>query len=296
MKNNGRTPSCSFADTHGSGARPAPAPALSPAPRRGACSPSDVAWLLCALLAPLLATGGCSGRSPEPVAPQGDAARSSPGKEQPPAPTVLRADSANVLLSYRDEQGAWVTAQAVSEVPETARAEVLVVDLSRSPADRASAAWVEVADLRQAQADGTYPVRMLPRREWEEHLRPEQPATAGGPVDAAAAAGGMVAGQAAAPGGPSGPGGSPASVAGGRLIMYSTQGCPVCTQARRFLQALKIPFTERDVEADPAAARELQAKARRAGVPASGVPVFEYGGTLLPGFDKERLLAMLRRI
>jgi len=226
-----------------------------------------------------------------PASPAGEAALDAPA----PSPTLVRDDGANLLLRYRAPTGDWTGVATVAEVPEEARAEVQVIDLSRSPAARQAELWVELADLRTRQADGSYPVRLVPRRTWEQQLT--APTAAAPPGEAPAHPGGGPPPLPAGHGG-AGPhlGASPtATVApAGRLVMYSTQGCPVCTQARRFLQGLHIPFVEKDVQRDPAAAHELQRKAKQAGVSASGVPVFEYRGRLLPGFDKERLLAMLR--
>ena len=42
-------------------------------------------------------------------------------------------------------------------------------------------------------------------------------------------------------------------------------------------------------------AAELQRKAAKAGVKATGVPVFDVGGAILPGFDKAKLEALLRQ-
>ena len=76
--------------------------------------------------------------------------------------------------------------------------------------------------------------------------------------------------------------------------MYATSWCPVCTKARKFLKQQGIRYTEKDIEKDPSAAAELQAKARKAGVQPGGVPVFDVGGTLVPGFDEPRLRSLLR--
>ena len=75
--------------------------------------------------------------------------------------------------------------------------------------------------------------------------------------------------------------------------MFSTRHCPVCQQARRWLVDQQIPFVERDIERDPAAAAALQQKGRAQGVPTSGVPVFEINGRLLPGFDPPSIRKLL---
>ena len=54
-----------------------------------------------------------------------------------------------------------------------------------------------------------------------------------------------------------------------------------------------IPFVEKDIENDRAAAEELLQKARAAGISAQGVPVLDVNGTLLQGFDPKKLHALL---
>ena len=75
--------------------------------------------------------------------------------------------------------------------------------------------------------------------------------------------------------------------------MYATKRCPVCKKARRWLLKKGIPYVEKDVEKDAAAAAELQKKGRAQGIPTNGVPVFEIGGKLFPGFDPDQLMRRL---
>jgi glutaredoxin len=63
--------------------------------------------------------------------------------------------------------------------------------------------------------------------------------------------------------------------------------CAACDQVRWFLAQRGIPYRERDVETDPDAAEEL----RRLG--ASAPPVVRRGDAVVPGFDAERLAALL---
>ncbi len=201
----------------------------------------------------------------------------------PPAPSRVVAASEGLVFSFRGPDGEWQQAERAEDVPAAARGEVVVVDLGRSPAERGSGDWVQVADLRAPGADGAYPVRVMLRSRWEQSQRPAPEASAAQPSAPPAAPGRATAA-------------APATGAGStRLVMYSTQHCPVCRKARRFLEAMKIPFIEKDVERDPAAAAELARKAAQAGVSAGGVPVFEYRGKMLPGFDGDRLLALLRQ-
>lgn len=59
------------------------------------------------------------------------------------------------------------------------------------------------------------------------------------------------------------------------------------------MTAHKIPFADKDIERDPAAARELAEKAAKLGVPTDRVPVLDVRGRLLLGFDPARVQALL---
>ena len=80
----------------------------------------------------------------------------------------------------------------------------------------------------------------------------------------------------------------------GGVVLYATAWCPACKAARRWLTDNKVPFVEKDVEKDPAAAEELMQRARAAGLSTSGVPVLDIRGNLIQGFDPERIRALLR--
>lgn len=253
---------------------------------------------LLGLLSLLGSLAACSGASPTQGAP---ATRADVGPPPPTSP--LRPGEGQVLLSYRMPDGSWASTQTVAEVPAEARAQVLVVNLELSPERRASDRWVQVADLRQPGPDGAFAVQAVLRSEWEQRQQARY-VGAGVPAQAPGALP-QISGQPQLPGQPSprGPrpraphppaGASAASDGGGKLVMYSTRYCPACKEARRFLKALKVPFTDKDVEADPAAARELEQTARRAGLRGNGVPVFVYRGKVVGGFHKQRLLALLR--
>lgn len=72
-----------------------------------------------------------------------------------------------------------------------------------------------------------------------------------------------------------------------RVILYSQPGCPPCFAAKKFLTAHNIPFEYRDVQADPAALRELVRLNSRS------TPTIVVGDEVMVGFDPERLKALL---
>ena len=72
----------------------------------------------------------------------------------------------------------------------------------------------------------------------------------------------------------------------GRVILYGTSWCGVCTHARSWLNAKGIAFEDKDIEMDRSAAKELHDKQRKQKQRHRGVPVIQVNDTLLPpGFS-----------
>lgn len=70
-----------------------------------------------------------------------------------------------------------------------------------------------------------------------------------------------------------------------KIVMYATSWCPYCRRARKLLNALDVEWVEKDIEKDREAAREFHAKAGRG----AGVPVIDFDGTLLRGFNQDKI-------
>ena len=88
--------------------------------------------------------------------------------------------------------------------------------------------------------------------------------------------------------------GSPQSPPGKAVVtVYGTSWCGACRQARAYFAERKIPFADKDIEKDPAAARELGERAAKMGIPTDRVPVLDVKGRLLLGFDRARVEALL---
>ena len=173
---------------------------------------------------------------------------------------VVRDDASNLLLSYLDAQGRVQAVASVSEVPEPVRNRVLVVDLSKTPEQRQAHKVAFFADLTAKQADGTYPVSVVSRFQ---------------------AAHGQGAAAASLP---------PAE---GSVIVYSASWCGFCKQAKSWLKGHNVPYVERDVEKTPGAQAELDGKLAKAGTPGGGIPVIDWGGQLVMGFDQGSLTRLL---
>jgi len=175
----------------------------------------------------------------------------------------------DLVLSWYGDGGPEVGA-SVAEVPLEARREVRVQDPTIPPESR-DPNLVFVADLTDPKPDGSYPVRAVKRADYEKRQSRLKPQTA--------------------PQAPPTPG--QAEAGGAQIVMYATKTCPVCKTARRWLLDQGIPYVEKDLETDQAAAAELAQKGKAQGVSTSGVPIFEVRGRLIPGFDQGAIRAAL---
>jgi glutaredoxin len=215
---------------------------------------------------------GCGDRTP--ASPDGGP-RAVDTDEAPRVPAEADA-GAGLVFTWFEEAGGFHVTRALSDIPEGRRTVVRVQDPASPPLDP-SKVWV--ADLREAR-NGTFPVRQMSRAEFER-LGRRAPPPRDPPPRAGDAAGHVDAGA------PGAPGATP------QVVMYMSSSCPVCRSARTWLTRQRVSFVERNVGSDPAAASELQEKARRQGIRADGVPVFEIGGRLIPGFDQRALTQAL---
>ena len=72
------------------------------------------------------------------------------------------------------------------------------------------------------------------------------------------------------------------------VIVYSTPTCPFCHKAKDFLTENKIEFTDIDVSTDQEKAKEMVEKSGQ-----MGVPVIDIDGTIIVGFDKDKISSSL---
>jgi glutaredoxin len=216
---------------------------------------------------------------------------SSDSKIQAPSLTDERTD---LVLSWFEDGKAKVGAK-VSDVPDSQRKEVRVQD-PNTPPEKSDPDTIFIADLTAPKKDGQYPVRAVSRTEFEAKRRAVEEKAEKARL-AALAAQAQAQQQAAAQ--QQGKGGDVPKVAvedgAPPVIMYSTTHCPVCVSARRWMLDNKIPYMEKDIETDQAAAAELQQKGAAQNVSVRGVPVFDIYGTLVPGFDAATIAALINR-
>lgn len=211
-------------------------------------------------------------RKPAPATP--------PPEEAKLAPVEVAKDAA-WLYTYADDSGQFVTVDKPDGVPEGARKLVRVIDPSKGALDRRDTTNVYVIDANQLLAKGKVAARAVSRQAFETgalaQLRPGESSLLAERPD----------GGAEGTEGPGSAGGPPV------VIVYGASWCGVCKQARQYLSGRKIPYAYKDVERDPAAARELQQKAVPLGIPTDRVPIIDVRGRLLIGFDQARIEALL---
>lgn len=180
-------------------------------------------------------------------------------------PTV-RDTSTDLVLTWIDEHGEFRVEQKVADVPAEAREVVRVSDPGKEPPQRSD---VFVADLRSANPDGTYPVRTIGRAEFEKVALSRRQKDAG-----------VLTARAADTAPP---------VAHRPVIIYGASWCGPCHQAAAYFKQRGVPFVEKDIERDGAAAREMQTKLASAGVRGGSIPVIDVRGKVLVGFDARAL-------
>jgi glutaredoxin-like YruB-family protein len=71
--------------------------------------------------------------------------------------------------------------------------------------------------------------------------------------------------------------------------VYSTPTCPWCIRVKQFLGENNITFENYDVSVDQAKGEEMIQKSGQ-----MGVPVLDIDGTIIVGFDKERIKQALK--
>lgn len=219
------------------------------------------------VLALSLLAFGCSerrgdARTGEPKAAARTAGSSAGGEGTPadlPLPRV-HEDNGSLLFYFLDERGAVKTTAHLAEVPPALRSRVLVVDVSLSPEQRRAHRYNFFADLTAREPDGSYPVIVVSRY---DASKGEGLASSLPPVPE------------------------------GSVVVYSAEWCGFCKKAKAWLASNDVPFIERDVEKQAGVADELERKLAQANVRGGGVPVIDWAGTVVLGFDQKRLQALL---
>ncbi len=71
-------------------------------------------------------------------------------------------------------------------------------------------------------------------------------------------------------------------------IVYSATWCAFCHAAKDYLKSKNVDFEDRDVESDTKYAEEAVEKSGQ-----RGIPVLDFDGTIILGFDRPKIDAAL---
>jgi glutaredoxin-like YruB-family protein len=74
-----------------------------------------------------------------------------------------------------------------------------------------------------------------------------------------------------------------------KVIVYSTPTCPWCRTAKEFLKKHNVSFKDYDVSTDEKAREEMIKKSDQI-----GVPVLDINGTIIVGFDVDKIKEALK--
>jgi len=70
--------------------------------------------------------------------------------------------------------------------------------------------------------------------------------------------------------------------------VYSTPTCPFCTMAKNYLKQNEVSYEDVDVSKDREQAMDMIKKSGQ-----RGVPVIDYDGEIIVGFDKKKLAELI---
>jgi glutaredoxin len=209
----------------------------------------------------------------------------------PPEPALISVTDERADLHYTwiDAKGNFHTETLAKDVPLEGRDYVRVLDPAADSTATGAGDSVQIADLRNKLPTGNYSVHRVTRAEFEATAT-QRRAQAG--VALLGVAPTTSAGGPASTLGPVAAGNGEAADAPQnrpKVIIYGASWCHACHDAARYLTKRNIPFVEKDIEQDPAAAREMNAKLRAAGRRGGSIPVLDVRGTILIGFAAEEV-------
>lgn len=194
----------------------------------------------------------------------------------PPPELKIADDTPDLLLTWVDAKGDAHLVTKPADVPLEGRDQVRAL---LSHGELGNGDLFYVVNLTVKGADGTYPLTTRTRSEWDTMIASRRVSAAAPPSEPLAPAPDRGARPAVAV----------------TVIVYGASWCGACHQAMAYLKQRRVPAIEKDVEADPAAQREMQSKLMRAGIRGGGsIPIIDVGGRILVGFDPHAIDAAVR--
>lgn len=183
----------------------------------------------------------------------------------------LEPGTTAAVLTFAAERGVFADSSKLDAVPEESRG-LVKVHLLDGPAPPPGSVWV--ANLREPGPDGRIALHPVPRDDFEE-----------------LALGEGLSSKVDLPEGLAPP--ERVAVNHGDVIVYKTAWCGVCKKVESYLKKKGVPYTAKDIEKEPAAPAELQAKSAQKKIRTGSVPVIDVKGELIVGFDRKRLEQLL---
>ncbi|MEO8876734.1 MAG: glutaredoxin family protein [Polyangiaceae bacterium] len=210
------------------------------------------------------------------------------------APFTVNDSTSGLLFTWVDAKGDFHVEQTAKDVPLAGRDSVRVVDPARE--DGTHGNRIFLADLRVAGPDGNYPIHAATLADFDALALARRQ----GKLPTLADDGGVttVPSAIANNGGPHNNGGPNVDVdpdappvANGNpgVVIYGASWCGPCHQAAAYLRQKNVPFVLKDIERDPGAAKEMQAKLARAGMHGGSIPVIDVHGKLMVGFNAQEV-------
>lgn len=192
--------------------------------------------------------------------------------------------SENILYTYIDEKAIFQTVGKSGEVPDPCRNDVILINLNLPPEARRSSTRVVVADLDTMNATGHFSVRLEDRATFENAVKlkrkwrisPSRKPMPQPKLDKRAIA------QAPPPKPPD------------KVVLYSASWCGYCKKVRRLLEKYNVDFAEKDIEKDQQAAMDLQVRCAYHKLQCNGVPVIDWKGRMIMGFDEGELMRLIK--
>lgn len=74
------------------------------------------------------------------------------------------------------------------------------------------------------------------------------------------------------------------------ITIYSTPTCGFCHMAKAYFQSKDVEYSDKDVSHDVGAQKEMIDKSQQ-----MGVPVIDINGSIVVGFDRPKIDALLRQ-
>ena len=74
------------------------------------------------------------------------------------------------------------------------------------------------------------------------------------------------------------------------ITVYSATWCAFCHAAKQYLDSRDVTYEEKDIDQDPAYAQEAMQKSGQ-----RGIPVIDIDGTIIIGFDRQKIDAALSK-